>query len=158
MGGSSGPAVTLCGDLAGPKLALSSPADCAPFISTAVTPQPPRQLQGQGQPQGEKVSDKRQIQSPVLNSSFHSFPLPRHTLHNRHATMIPSMKSVFTLSLGLAAVARAQYDAALVGTWTTKSKKVLTGPVCQTWIKPTRAVVSRNLTYNRVSTILSQTD
>jgi len=43
--------------------------------------------------------------------------------------MIPSIQNVFTLSLGLAALAGAQYDASLVGTWTTKSKKVLTGPV-----------------------------
>lgn len=45
--------------------------------------------------------------------------------------MIVSLPSVLTLSLGLAGLARAQFDAALVGTWTTKSKKVVTGPVSQ---------------------------
>ncbi|EXJ92362.1 hypothetical protein A1O3_00912 [Capronia epimyces CBS 606.96] len=42
--------------------------------------------------------------------------------------MLPSIKTVALFSLGLAALARAQYDTALVGTWTTKSKKVMTGP------------------------------
>jgi len=42
--------------------------------------------------------------------------------------MLPSIPSVFALSLGLASLVNAQYDSALVGTWTTKSKAVLTGP------------------------------
>lgn len=40
-----------------------------------------------------------------------------------------SIPSVIVLSLGLVSLVTAQYDSALVGTWTTKSKKVLTGPV-----------------------------
>jgi hypothetical protein len=43
--------------------------------------------------------------------------------------MMHSISNVLTVSLGLLGLVRAQYDAALVGTWTTKSKKVLTGPV-----------------------------
>ncbi|EXJ94118.1 hypothetical protein A1O1_02511 [Capronia coronata CBS 617.96] len=42
--------------------------------------------------------------------------------------MITSIKTVAAFSLGLAALVRAQYDTALVGTWTTKSRKVVTGP------------------------------
>jgi hypothetical protein len=43
--------------------------------------------------------------------------------------MIPSIQSLFALSLGLATLVHAQYDPKLVGTWTTKSRKVITGPV-----------------------------
>ena len=43
--------------------------------------------------------------------------------------MITSIPNVLTLSLGLFGLVRAQTDAALVGTWSTKSKKVVTGPV-----------------------------
>lgn len=43
--------------------------------------------------------------------------------------MIPSIQSLLALSFGLATLVHAQYDPKLVGTWTTKSKKVITGPV-----------------------------
>lgn len=43
--------------------------------------------------------------------------------------MITSIQTLFALALfGLTALVDAQ-DAKLVGTWTTKSKKVITGPV-----------------------------
>ncbi|KIV86904.1 hypothetical protein PV11_02485 [Exophiala sideris] len=43
--------------------------------------------------------------------------------------MIPSIQTVLALSLSLATtLVSAQYDTTLVGTWTTKSKKVITGP------------------------------
>lgn len=35
-----------------------------------------------------------------------------------------------TISLGLTTLAQAQVDPQLVGTWTTKSRSVVTGPVC----------------------------
>jgi len=43
--------------------------------------------------------------------------------------MIPSIHLLASFCLGLAAVASAQYDPAIVGTWSSKSKKVITGPV-----------------------------
>ena len=56
--------------------------------------------------------------------------LPLYTSRTRHATMILSIQPALVLSFAFAAsLVRAQYDAALVGTWTTKSKKVMTGPV-----------------------------
>lgn len=44
--------------------------------------------------------------------------------------MINSILKTFTLSLGLLSLVEAQVDSQLVGTWATKSKKVVTGPVC----------------------------
>ncbi|KIW34080.1 uncharacterized protein PV07_00880 [Cladophialophora immunda] len=65
--------------------------------------------------------------------------------------MITSIQTVVTLSLGLAGLVRAQYDAALVGTWTTKSKKVVTGPgfydpVADKLIEPDLAGISYSFT------------
>lgn len=48
----------------------------------------------------------------------------------RHAAMIPPIHSLFALTFCALTLVHAQYPAELVGTWTTKSKKVLTGPVC----------------------------
>lgn len=42
--------------------------------------------------------------------------------------MITSIQTLLALALGLAALVNAQ-DPKIVGTWTTKSKKVVTGPV-----------------------------
>ncbi|KIV93733.1 hypothetical protein PV10_04927 [Exophiala mesophila] len=65
--------------------------------------------------------------------------------------MISSLSNIFTLSLGLAALARAQFDEQLVGTWTTKSRKVLTGPgfynpVEDRFIEPELAGISYSFT------------
>ncbi|KAH0842780.1 hypothetical protein FOPE_08393 [Fonsecaea pedrosoi] len=65
--------------------------------------------------------------------------------------MIPSIQTVVTLSLGLAGLVRAQFDPALVGTWTTKSKKVVTGPgfydpVADKLIEPELAGISYSFT------------
>lgn len=43
--------------------------------------------------------------------------------------MITSIQNLLAVSLGLATLVHAQFDPKLVGTWTTKSKKVITGPV-----------------------------
>jgi len=65
--------------------------------------------------------------------------------------MIPSIPDVLLLSLGLVGLVRAQYDPALVGTWTTKSKKVVTGPgfydpVADRLIEPELAGISYSFT------------
>ncbi|KIW63853.1 hypothetical protein PV04_08825 [Phialophora macrospora] len=65
--------------------------------------------------------------------------------------MMHSISNVLTVSLGLLGLVRAQYDAALVGTWTTKSKKVITGPgfydpVADKLIEPDLAGISYSFT------------
>jgi hypothetical protein len=44
--------------------------------------------------------------------------------------MIASMAKAILLGLALVGETLGQYDPNLVGTWSTKSKKVITGPVC----------------------------
>ena len=51
---------------------------------------------------------------------------------HRHATMMPSIHSLLAIAFAILpflSLVHAQYPTELVGTWTTKSKKVLTGPV-----------------------------
>merc|ERR1711939_928378 len=78
--------------------------------------------------------------------------LPLYTSRTRHAMMILSIQPALVLSFAFAAsLVRAQYDAALVGTWTTKSKKVMTGPgfydpVNDNLIEPELAGISYSFT------------
>jgi hypothetical protein len=113
-----------CGEM---QAELELGANAVKFMGAA--PQPPRQ-------RTESVFHIRvregRIETTTQTAIFchYSSILLQYTSRTRHATMILSIQPALVLSLAFAAsLVRAQYDAKLVGTWTTKSKKVMTGPV-----------------------------
>ena len=105
-----------------------------------------------------KATNRKGVPGTALRHAFAApfqgrckqLPTPRSTLSSlthqplRDATMIPSISSLLALSFCALTVVHAQYPAELVGTWTTKSKKVITGPVC---LAQTHSWTSMSLTF-----------
>ena len=85
---------------------------------------------GAATPEGCKNQGQTPLSSPADSDHHDLLSNARLTLNPLGNAMIASMAKAILLGLALVGETLGQYDPTLVGTWSTKSKKVVTGPVC----------------------------